>query len=163
MGGNFALLFLPLLLWFALVLPVVIGVFVYRDARARGMDAVLWTIVAILAPSLIGLIIYLVVRGSHCTLVCPQCRRSVEEGFVTCPHCGAELKFRCPHCGTPTEPDWLCCAQCGAQLPAARPAATPQPSRRSGGVGLWIGLACAILIPSALIVLTLLAFLLLNG
>ena len=45
----------------AMVIPVLIGVYVYRDASDRGMNAVLWTLVAVLAPSLIGFIIYLLV------------------------------------------------------------------------------------------------------
>ena len=37
-------------------LPLLIGVYVYRDAKRRNMNAPLWTIIAILAPSLIGFI-----------------------------------------------------------------------------------------------------------
>ena len=45
-----------------LALPIMIGVYVYRDANRRGMNAILWTLVAVFAPSLIGLIIYLLKR-----------------------------------------------------------------------------------------------------
>lgn len=41
----------------AMVIPVLIGVYVYQDASDRGMNSVLWTLVAVLAPSLIGFII----------------------------------------------------------------------------------------------------------
>lgn len=32
------------------LLPLLIGVYVYRDAKRRGMNAALWTLIAILAP-----------------------------------------------------------------------------------------------------------------
>lgn len=38
-------------------IPVLVGVYVYRDANSRGMNAALWTLIAILAPALIGFII----------------------------------------------------------------------------------------------------------
>ena len=50
------------------LLPLLIGVYVYRDAKRRGMNAALWTLIAILAPSLIGFIIYLLVRGNYSNL-----------------------------------------------------------------------------------------------
>ena len=34
------------------LLPLLIGVYVYRDAKRRGMNAALWTLIAILAPTL---------------------------------------------------------------------------------------------------------------
>ena len=43
---------------------IVIGVWVYRDAESRGMSGVLWLLVVILF-GLIGIIIYLIVRGGH--------------------------------------------------------------------------------------------------
>ena len=69
------------------LLPLLIGVYVYRDAKRRGMNAALWTLIAILAPSLIGFIIYLLVRGNYSTLRChghraicgmPQMRRKAQ-------------------------------------------------------------------------------------
>lgn len=41
--------------------PIMIGIYVYRDAQSRSMNATLWTLVAVFAPGLIGLIIYLLV------------------------------------------------------------------------------------------------------
>ena len=39
-------------------LEVLIGVYVYRDSVRRGMNAVLWTLVSVFAPYLVGFIIY---------------------------------------------------------------------------------------------------------
>ena len=54
--ARVAIIFIPIaLLLFAI--PVLIGVYVWRDAKGRGMNAPLWTLVSVLAPSLIGFII----------------------------------------------------------------------------------------------------------
>ena len=115
---------LLLLLIFA-VIPVLLGVYVYRDAKSRGMDAVLWTIIAVLVPSLIGFIVYLVVRGNHAFLQCPQCSAPVNEAYAVCPRCGAPLKGRCPRCGYAVEPDWRVCAHCAAPLEGVTHPAPP--------------------------------------
>ena len=47
-----------------IVVSVLIGIWVYRDANSRGMEGVLWLIV-VLVGSLVGLIIYLIVRRDH--------------------------------------------------------------------------------------------------
>ena len=47
-----------------LTVPVMVGVYVYRDSRRRGMSAVVWTLIAVAAPALIGFIIYLLIRGN---------------------------------------------------------------------------------------------------
>ena len=62
LGIGFGSLFL-LIFVFCIALPLIIGILVYRDARNQLMSApLLWAILAALAPSFIGLIVYLVVR-----------------------------------------------------------------------------------------------------
>lgn len=100
-----------------LAIPVLIGVYVYRDAKRRGMNAVLWTIVAVFVPSLTGFIIYLLVRGNYSDMVCARCEERVSEEFVVCPNCGARLRPSCPGCGFPVEADWSVCPRCAAPLP----------------------------------------------
>ncbi|MEG2785390.1 MAG: hypothetical protein RR918_04155, partial [Anaerovoracaceae bacterium] len=57
------ILAIPFILLFVLGVPIVIGVFVYKDAVKRETNPWLWTIVAALTPSFIGLIVYLIVRN----------------------------------------------------------------------------------------------------
>lgn len=57
-----------------LILPVMIGVYVYRDSESRGMNAPLWTLIAVLGPAFVGLIIYLIVRSESGSLKCPSAR-----------------------------------------------------------------------------------------
>lgn len=62
----FTILMIPFILLFVLAFPLVIGVLVYRDASKR-VDASpwLWALVAALAPSFVGVIIYLIVRNDY--------------------------------------------------------------------------------------------------
>ncbi|MEF9922614.1 MAG: hypothetical protein RR769_06800 [Anaerovoracaceae bacterium] len=59
------ILAIPFILLFVLGVPIVIGVFVYKDAVKRETNPWLWTIVAALTPSFIGLIVYLIVRNDY--------------------------------------------------------------------------------------------------
>lgn len=98
-------------------LPVWIGIYVYRDTARRGMNAALWTLVVLLAPALVGFIIYLLVRGSYSDLKCPECATSIREDFVACPRCGTKLRPVCPSCENPVDLDWKVCPKCTRPLP----------------------------------------------
>ena len=99
-----------------LTVPVLIGLYVYRDSRRRGMNAALWTLIAVAAPALIGFIIYLLIRGNYPDLQCPQCAGPVTEQYTVCPNCGAKLRPACPNCSFPVELDWNVCPKCAAPL-----------------------------------------------
>lgn len=107
---------LLLLLSIVLIVPILIGVYVYRDATRRGMNAVVWTLIALFAPSLIGFIIYLLVRSSYSDLECPRCQTAIKEEYVRCPKCSAKLRPFCPNCSASVEPDWKVCPRCAASL-----------------------------------------------
>ena len=66
-----------------IVVPILVGVYVFRDASRRGMNAALWTLIAVLVPILVGFIIYLLVRGNYPDLKCPQC--GTRCGSPICP------------------------------------------------------------------------------
>lgn len=110
-------IFFLLILLIFVIPAALIGVYVYRDASRRGMDALLWTLVAAFAPALIGFIIYLLVRGNYSNLKCPRCATPVTEQFVICPQCGVKLKPSCPNCSAPVESDWKLCPKCASPLP----------------------------------------------
>ena len=145
---RLAVVMLPIII-LVLTVPVLVGVYVYRDAARRGMNAALWTLVAVLAPSLIGFIIYLLVRGSYSDLKCPRCNTRVNETFVVCPGCGARLRPGCPNCGTASEPDWKVCPKCAQPLPLMRDdlILPVRPKDKA----LWKILAAIILVPLLLI------------
>ena len=140
----------------AMIIPVLIGVYVYRDASDRGMNAVLWTLVAVLAPSLIGFIIYLLVRSSYSNLKCRVCGTRVRENDVVCPGCGTKLKPCCPNCSAPVEPGWKVCPRCAAPLPEHQDNISA-PVKKKDRTLVWI-LTAVILIPIVMILLALITF-----
>ena len=134
-----------------LTIPVMIGVYVYRDAKRRGMNAMAWTLIAVVAPALIGFIIYLLVRGNPPDLQCPQCAEPVTEQYVICPHCGAKLRPACPNCSFPVEADWKVCPKCAAPLEGME--MPPAPPQRQRDKTLGKILIAIIVVPVALIAL----------
>lgn len=139
-----------------IVVPILVGVYVFRDARRRGMNAALWTLIAVLVPILVGFIIYLLVRSSYPDLNCPQCGTPVRESYVSCPQCGARLKASCPNCSAPVEPDWKVCPRCAS--PLSQETSNIQTPVRKKDRGLWVVLAVVILVPLALLLFALLSF-----
>jgi len=99
-------------------LMIGIGMFVFRDARKRGMPAALWTIVAIFVPYFVGLIIYLIVRQSK-QLTCCSCGASASVEAAFCPRCGRPLQQLCTRCKVRLPNDARFCPGCGTQLAAA--------------------------------------------
>jgi len=138
-----------ILMFVVILIPALIGVYVYRDARKRGMNAPLWTLIAVITPSLIGFIIYLLVRGNYANLRCPVCDTAVTEQYVVCPQCGAKLRPACSNCNAPIEPGWKVCPQCASPLPEiTEQANTPvRPKDKT----LWKILVAIILIPVLLL------------
>ena len=156
MGIAVMSIYLFVVLAFFLAIPILIGVYVWRDANRRGMNAPLWTIVAVLAPGFIGLIIYLLVRGSWSDLRCPACGGPVREDFARCPRCGAKLKASCPSCSAPVEAGWKVCPHCGSPLAGAEADVAAPVREKDRGLGKI--LLVVILIPVLLILVLLLSF-----
>lgn len=75
----------------AIALMVLLGIWVYRDAKNKGMNGILWTAVVILVPSCIGLIIYLIVRMDNEKVICSNCNTAVNGKNRFCSNCGVEL------------------------------------------------------------------------
>ena len=80
----------------ALATVVCLGVWTYRDAKARGLEAGVWTAVVVLVPSFIGLLLYLLVgrrrsEGAPRAVVCPSCGATTEAGRPYCSSCGGHL------------------------------------------------------------------------
>lgn len=100
-----------------ITLPILIGIYVYKDSRRRGMNVVLWTLLSAFAPGFVGLIIYLIVRSDSSGTRCSSCNGLVRESFAVCPHCGTSLKEHCRTCNSVLESGWVNCPQCGTEIP----------------------------------------------
>lgn len=153
---NVSIVVLPILLLFTAIIiaiPILIGIYVYRDAKSRGMDAVLWTLVALIVPSLIGLIIYLIVRKEHIVLSCPKCGGEVQESFTTCPSCGQKLKASCTTCGTTLNPAWKICPQCGKEITETAEFTPPIANKGRSSKGLLALIIAIVAIPIVIIMI----------
>jgi len=92
--------------------------YVYRDAKRRGMNPALWTLlVLILSPAymFIGLIIYLLVR-EPLPYNCPQCSTVVNARFNFCPNCKYNLHPACPQCQREVSDHDKFCPFCATEL-----------------------------------------------
>ncbi|MBZ5500167.1 MAG: zinc ribbon domain-containing protein [Acidobacteriia bacterium] len=103
-----------------------IGVIVYHDAKRRGMEPLLWALVATLIPYFLGLIAYLIVRHPIQSM-CPACGQAFPVGEAFCRHCGQAVQAQCPSCGRPTAVGARFCPHCGSRMaePPAPPSGKP--------------------------------------
>ena len=92
-------------------------VYVYHDARRRGMNQALWALIAAFVPYLIGFVIYFLTR-KPLPAICPACGKATPHEAVHCPHCGHALKAKCASCGAVVEKDHQYCPACGKAVPA---------------------------------------------
>jgi hypothetical protein len=63
--------------------------YIYADAKRRGMPPVLWVLVALMVPNLIGFILYFALRKPLLS-ACASCGQGVMPGQKFCPSCGRE-------------------------------------------------------------------------
>jgi RNA polymerase subunit RPABC4/transcription elongation factor Spt4 len=89
--------------------------YVNRDAKRRGMNYALWTVLVIFIPNAIGYIIYFVVR-QPVRGACPQCGATVNPAFNFCPKCKFILHPACPECHRAIELGATFCPYCAADL-----------------------------------------------
>lgn len=118
--------------WFLSLMGLLAGIFsaafllfigyINRDAKRRGMSAVLWTFVAILIPNALGIVLYFVLR-QPLRSTCPQCRGAVQSGFSFCPKCSYKLGQSCPQCQRSIAVDDFYCPYCGVALHKQGPVA----------------------------------------
>jgi RNA polymerase subunit RPABC4/transcription elongation factor Spt4 len=104
--------------------------YVYRDAKRRGMNAALWTLLVLILSGgyfLIGLIIYLLVR-EPLPYTCPQCAATVNARFNFCPNCKYNLHPACPQCQREVDDSDKFCPYCATELTHAPKPSTEPPS-----------------------------------
>ncbi len=95
--------------------------YVNRDAKRRGMNSTLWTLlVLILSPGwlIIGFVIYFLMREPM-PYQCPQCGSTVGARFNFCPNCKCNLHPSCPQCKREIAETDKFCPYCGNDLRAA--------------------------------------------
>jgi RNA polymerase subunit RPABC4/transcription elongation factor Spt4 len=106
--------------------------FINRDAKRRGMNAVLWTVVAVLVSNGLGILLYFILR-QPLRDSCPQCGHAVQTGYNFCPACNCKLSPSCPQCQRVVGAKDVYCPYCGTSLhtPPA-PASSGSPAALPG-------------------------------
>jgi hypothetical protein len=89
--------------------------YVNGDARRRGMNRVLWTLLATFIPNGIGILLYFVLRKPRIS-TCPQCSALVEPWFGFCPQCRHSLNAVCPQCQRGVHAGGRFCPYCSAEI-----------------------------------------------
>ena len=145
-----------IILPFFVCVPLILGIYTYRDAKSRGMNALLWAFLAALAPTFLVLILYLLVRGNYSNLRCARCGQRVEASFTVCPQCGVKLRALCGGCGAPAEAGWKVCPRCARPLDWESQQATPPVRPRDKGLGKI--LLVVILVPVLFLILLAVGF-----
>lgn len=68
-----------------------LGLWTYRDAKSRGLEAGMWTAIVVLVPNFIGLLLYFLVGRKQQKIICPSCGTGTEHGKPHCSNCGAPI------------------------------------------------------------------------
>lgn len=76
---------------FIILAIIFMGVWTYKDASSRGLNAPLWTLVVILIPNLIGLLLYFILGRNSVSGRCPHCKSPIDKSAVYCKKCGEKV------------------------------------------------------------------------
>ena len=131
---NVAALAATLVGAYLLVFWISIVAWTYRDIRERSRDAAFQVVAVLLVLvfSVLGLIIYLILRPRETLAeayarsleeeallqeleaqgICPSCKRYITSEFIICPYCRTQLKKPCANCGRPLSFNWVVCPYC---------------------------------------------------
>ncbi|MEW5976880.1 MAG: zinc ribbon domain-containing protein [Acidobacteriota bacterium] len=118
LGALIPLMLVSIILVAVLTAWLGLCLYVYRDSDRRGMNQLLWTLVSIFTPNLLGFVIYLILR-KPLLQQCAQCGQKVDPSFVHCIYCGAMLKSRCASCQAVLKSGQKYCGGCGTAVRAA--------------------------------------------
>lgn len=108
-------LLIPLIPGSILALVILLGVYVNQDAKRRGMNRALWTVLVYIVPYAIGFILYFVLR-QPLRSPCPQCGTLITSKFNFCPNCKYNLRPACPSCKHEIRPGDHFCPYCAHDL-----------------------------------------------
>ena len=104
-----SLVFATIIFWVA---------YVNRDAKRRGMNSALWTLLVIVllpAWTFVGFLIYFLMR-EPLPYPCPQCAKTVGARFNFCPNCKCNLHPSCPNCKREVAETDKFCPYCAHEL-----------------------------------------------
>ncbi len=125
-----------------IVFEFAIAIWAATDSKRRGYPTlkIVFIFFLVLFLSLLGLILYFILRPSGKLAVCQRCNKKVLPTLEQCPHCGLKKqrpaprrqpvppppqpapqqpkvrKIKCPHCGQMVEHNWKTCPYCSRKI-----------------------------------------------
>jgi hypothetical protein len=91
--------------------------YVNQDAKRRGMNAGLWTVLVIVIPNAIGFILYFFLR-TPVAVRCDRCGAATRPGSRYCSTCGSAMTGGCHRCGHALAGADAYCQNCGEKRQA---------------------------------------------
>ena len=70
---------------------ICVGIWTFRDAKRRNLNANLWTTLAVLIPFCIGFIVYIAINPKQSSIQCSYCSSIMKKNVSRCPNCGAQM------------------------------------------------------------------------
>jgi hypothetical protein len=110
-GPNAFRIFVSLMWGTLLAMFTIMVGYITRDAKRRGMNVAMWTVLAVGMQG-IGLVVYFLLRQpvmSHC----PQCSTTLLPAFNFCPQCQFQLNPMCAECNHSVRLTDTYCGYCG--------------------------------------------------
>jgi hypothetical protein len=104
--------------------------YINRDSGRRGMNRVVWTLVAVLVPNALGIVLYFLLR-QELPGICARCGAKVQPGYNYCSNCGENMAPQCPHCQHAIHAGDVYCPFCGRELRSTAPAAGGQTTQQA--------------------------------
>ncbi len=86
-----------LLIWviaIVMISTLIIAVWVYKDAKQRGLNGVLWALLVLVIGNFGGLILYLLVGRTQNNVVCNNCNSKTSGNGGFCSMCGEKIEVK---------------------------------------------------------------------
>ncbi|WP_138160123.1 hypothetical protein [Peptoniphilus catoniae] len=83
---NFTWLFMLI----PLAIKIAIAIWIYKDAKSRGKDSILWILLVMFTSSILVLLLYLIIEGED-TITCPYCGHVQSRNLSYCGSCGKKI------------------------------------------------------------------------
>lgn len=89
---NMTYIFIGGIIFLVFLLLAVVGVWVNKDAKEKGLNNRLWVLIVLLIPNLMGLILYFLVGRKEANMICKNCNSRVRQDAKYCDNCGTILE-----------------------------------------------------------------------
>jgi len=80
-----------------LFFKIFLGIWVYKDAKSRGIDPLIWTILILFFSGSFMFLLYFLVVRKDIKVKCESCNFTQSDKLLYCGRCGSEIKINQDH------------------------------------------------------------------